>query len=91
VRHQDWKLQFNTRLTDGKQTWLYNLGVDPTEQNNVALERPDKVAELSLLLDQYNAQSVKPIFPATMQGPVMIDKTLDQKFKEGDEYVYFPL
>ncbi len=90
VRHKDWKLQLNTRVTDGLQIWLFDLAADPTEQTNLATKHPDKVAELSALLDVYNANAREPLFPATMQIPVMIDKTLVEKFSEGDEYVYSP-
>ncbi|MDG1905068.1 MAG: sulfatase-like hydrolase/transferase [Arenicella sp.] len=91
VRHKNWKLQLNDRRTDGQKMWLYDLNVDPTEKNNLAELRPDIVSELQALLDQYNASARKPLFPATVQAPVLIDKTIDESFEEGDEYVYTPL
>ncbi len=90
VRHKDWKLQLNDRATDGQQVWLYDLATDPTEQTNVASMYPDKVTELRALLDEYTASAREPLFPATLQVPIMIDKTLDQPFDEADEYVYSP-
>ena len=90
VRHGDWKLQVNNRLTDGLQRWLYNLRDDPTEQNNLAASRTDKLTELSALLAAHQAGAREPLYESTMQFPVMVDKTLAEKFVEGDEYVYTP-
>jgi uncharacterized sulfatase len=90
VRHGDWKLQFNMRPTDGLQTWLYDLAIDPTEQLNLADSRPEKVAELKSLLDDYIANAREPLYPATVQMPVMIDKTLAERFSKGDEHVFSP-
>ncbi|MEP5566561.1 MAG: sulfatase-like hydrolase/transferase [Halioglobus sp.] len=90
VRHGDWKLQVNDRPTDGMQKWLYNLAEDPTEQNNLAASHPDKLKQLSGLLAAHQASSRGPLYEATAQMPVMVDKTLTEKFVEGDEYVYTP-
>jgi uncharacterized sulfatase len=90
VRHGDWKLQVNDRPTDGLQRWLYNLADDPTEQNNLAASRTDKLEELSDLLAAHQAASRGPLYAPTTQMPVMIDKTLAEKFVEGDEYIYTP-
>ena len=90
VRHGDWKLQVNDRPTDGMQKWLYNLADDPTEQNNLSSRRPDKLEQLSALLAAHQANSRGPLYPSIVQMPVMVDKTLAEKFVEGDEYVYTP-
>jgi uncharacterized sulfatase len=90
VRHGDWKLQVNDRPTDGMQKWLYNLAEDPTEQNNLAATRPDKLEQLGALLAAHQASSRGPLYPSIVQMPVMVDKTLAEKFVEGDEYVYTP-
>jgi arylsulfatase A-like enzyme len=90
VRHGDWKLQVNDRPTDGLQKWLYNLKDDPTEQNNLARSRTEKLEELSALLAAHQANSSGPLYAPTTQMPVMIDKTLAEKFVEGDEYIYTP-
>ena len=90
VRHGDWKLQVNDRPTDGMKKWLYNLAEDPTEQNNLAASRTDKLKELSALLAAHQASSRGPLYESTVQMPVMVDKTLAEKFVEGDEYVYTP-
>ncbi len=88
VRHGDWKLQVNDRPTDGLQKWLYNLAKDPTEQNNLAMSRPDKLAELSELLAAHQVSSRGPLFPPVINTPVMVDKTKAESYVEGDEYVY---
>ncbi|MDG2145986.1 MAG: sulfatase, partial [Porticoccaceae bacterium] len=76
VRHGDWKLQVNDRPTDGLQHWLFDLAKDPTEQNNLAAVRQDKVNELKGLLVDHQANAVGALYPATTQMPVMVDKTL---------------
>ncbi|NND83129.1 MAG: sulfatase [Gammaproteobacteria bacterium] len=91
VRHGDWKLQLNDRkTTDGLQKWLYNLANDPSEKNNLVTARPDKLAELEALLAQYRANSRPPLWQASSQMAVPIDKTLAEKFVAGDEYVFSP-
>jgi len=90
VRHGDWKLQVNDRPTDGMQKWLYNLAEDPTEQTNLAASHPDKLEELEALLVAHQASSREPLYESVVQMPVMVDKTLAEKFVEGDEYVYTP-
>lgn len=90
VRHGDWKLQLNDRPTDGLQKWLFDLANDPTEQNNLAASRPDKLAELTALLAAHQAASRGPLYPAVSQSAVLVDKTRAEKYVEGDEYVYTP-
>lgn len=90
VRHGDWKLQRNDRPTDGMQQWLYNLADDPTEQNNLAATRPEKLEELTALLAAHQAASRGPLYPPVSQTAVLIDKTNAEGYVEGDEYVYTP-
>jgi len=90
VRHGDWKLQVNQRPTDGLKQWLYNLAEDPTEQHNLADSHPDKLEELNGLLRAHHADSVGPLYPATLNAPIMVDKTRAENFEAGDEYVYTP-
>lgn len=40
---------------------LFNLATDPAESNNLAAAQPDKVQELSRLLDQFAREAVPPI------------------------------
>ena len=87
VRHGDWKLQVSEHPD---KAWLYDLSADPTEQNNLAGSRPDKLNELLALLDAHQASARKPLYPFVAEMPVAIDKTLAERFKPGDEYIYWP-
>jgi len=87
VRHGDWKLQVSE---NPDKAWLYNLAEDPTEQNNLAESRIDKLGELQALLDAHQASARKPLYPYVAELPVAIDKTLAERFESGDEYIYWP-
>jgi uncharacterized sulfatase len=87
VRHGDWKLQVSD---NPKKDWLYNLGDDPTEQNNLVGSAPDKLAELRALLAAHKASAVKPLYPYVAELPVGVDKSLAERFEVGDEYIYWP-
>jgi arylsulfatase A-like enzyme len=87
VRAGDWKLQIDGRQ---KKNWLFNLASDPTEQDNLADSRPDKVAELQGLLDKHLAGAVQPLYPYTIETPIAIDKTEADRVEPGDEYVWWP-
>lgn len=87
VRHQDWKLQVAARP---EIQWLFNLAEDPTEQHNLAAERPDKLAELMALLDSHTATARPPLYPSEIEAPVPIDKDLSVPFENGDEWVSVP-
>ncbi|MEO1188884.1 MAG: sulfatase [Pseudomonadota bacterium] len=84
VRAGDWKLQ-----VDGQQNkiWLFDLSLDPTEQNNLANARPEKVAELQALLDAHHADTVGPLYPHKLESAILIDKTPAEDVEPGDEYV----
>lgn len=87
VRHGDWKLQISSRP---ERQWLYNLAEDPTEQNNLATVNPAKLVELRSLLDDHAVNARLPLYPAVIEMPTAIDKTLAQRFMAGDEYIYWP-
>ena len=87
VRHGDWKLQVSE--LPNKQ-WLFNLAEDPTEQRNLAEERPDKVEELLALIVQHQKNGRPPLYPYVAEMPVAVDKTLADEFLPGDEYIYWP-
>ena len=87
VRHGDWKLQVSEHPD---KAWLYDLAADPTEQNNLAGSRPEKLSELLALLDAHQASGRNPLYPFVAEMPVAIDKTLAERFKPGDEYIYWP-
>ena len=86
VRAGDWKLQV-TQLP--KQDWLYNLSKDPSEKNNLAASEPAKVAELRTMIEDFNKQQVKPLWPALIEGPIAVDKTLKQPQAADDVHIYW--
>ncbi len=87
VRSGDWKLQVNGAQN---KTWLFNLAVDPTEQDNLVDARPEKVAELQALIDAHQADAVGPLYDHTLESPIAIDKTLADARTEEDAYIIWP-
>jgi hypothetical protein len=51
---------------------------------------PDKVAELQSLIDAHWANAREPLYPYTVESPIMVDKTAADRFEAGEEYVYWP-
>ncbi len=82
----DWKLQVSERP---KRTWLFDLSADPTERNDLAAARPDKVRELGAILAEHEAQMVLPSWPALIEGAIAVDRPLNGSPVEGEEYVYW--
>ncbi len=87
VRSGDWKLQINAK--QGKM-WLYNLAADPTEQVNLIAAQPAKRAELLALIAAHEKGRKPPLYASTFDTPVSIDRTLDQPYRKGDEFIYWP-
>jgi arylsulfatase len=53
VRRGDWKLRWEIKPF-GKGDWeLFNLASDSAERKDLAIERPDKLAEMVALWDDY--------------------------------------
>ena len=86
LRDQNWKLIVSERP---KKDWLFNLAVDPTEQNNLAASQPQKLAQMKATLTAHHAQMPPPQWPSFLEMPVAIDKTLNQKPLPTDEYTYW--
>jgi hypothetical protein len=42
---------------------------------------------MQALLKAHNAQSVKPLWPSLLQGPITIDQPSGRPTKPGDEYI----
>ena len=87
VLAKGWKMMVSKRPD---KVWLYHLTEDPTEQNNLAAQHPEKVAELQALLDKHNAEQAEPMTPSVLEGAVMIDKTGADEMLASDEYIYWP-
>ena len=75
--------------TKPARTWLFNLNDDPTEQVNLAERYPERVAEMTGLLDAHDATQREPLFPAVGEMPVLIDKTLEEDGTVEDEFIYW--
>ena len=82
----DWKLQVSERP---QKTWLFDLASDPTERNELSKARPEKLAELSAILEAHEGQMVAPLWPALVEGSVAVDHSLAEPMLDGDEYVYW--
>ena len=63
--------------------------MDPVEQNNIIKNHPEEVRLIEELLVQFNSEQKDPLFPASYEVPIMIDKYDGQKYEEGDEYIYW--
>ena len=83
-----WKMQ---RTERPKKTWLFHLAEDPTEQVNLADARPDQVAVMQALLDEWNAEQMDPAWPSLGEAAIAVDKHLEQMvdIDAGDEYIYW--
>ena len=81
-----WKLQQTARPD---KRWLFHLSTDPNEQNNVADDNPEQVQKLQALLQAHNAEQVPPAWPGLLEAPILIDKTSDLDYEDGDEYIYW--
>ena len=94
VLHKGWKLiradQSHLPQPVAQAKWLFNLAVDPTEQTNLATDNPDKVAELESLLEAHNAEQLEPLWPSVFNSPQLIDKTSNEPYEGGDEFIYWP-
>ena len=87
VLHQGWKL---IRTSKAEQKWLFHLEEDPTEQNNLISDYPNKVKFLEQLLDKHNLEQVEPLWPSVVNAPILIDKHTGQEYEKDDEYIYWP-
>ena len=84
VRAGDWKLQV---APHPGRTWLFDLAADPTEKTDLSKARPDKVAELSAMIADFQKQQAKPLWPAVMEGPISIDHPLGVKGSPNETYI----
>ena len=83
---EGWKLQID--FIQNKK-WLFNLNNDPNEKINLASINLEKLKELEKLLNSKIKEQAKPIWPNLLSWPIFIDKTLNQKKSNLDEYTYW--
>jgi arylsulfatase A-like enzyme len=57
LRHREWKL-----IRDGKEWQLFNLGKDPGETNNLAMQEPARVVELSAFWEKWDQAQSPPLW-----------------------------
>ena len=50
---------------------------------------PEVARKIEELMTKFNSEQNDPLFPASYEVPIMIDKYDGQKFEEGDEYLYW--
>jgi arylsulfatase A-like enzyme len=81
-----WKLQVSEHPA---KTWLFDVSSDPTEQRNLADERPDKRAELEAVLAAHTSEETAPAWPSLIEGPIAIDHSLAVADRPDDEHVYW--
>jgi arylsulfatase A-like enzyme len=86
VRAGDWKLQVSERP---ERAWLFNLAADPTEQNDLSAQQPERVAQMRALIDAHEQGMPRPLWPALIEGPVRIDVPLNTPWTPDQEYVYW--
>lgn len=86
VQMDGWKL-----IVSGKpdKQWLFNLQTDPTEQHNLFDKEPTKASQLMTLMQAHHSNMPPPRWESFIELPVTIDKTLDQPYRQGDEYTYW--
>ncbi|MEZ4219245.1 MAG: sulfatase, partial [Myxococcota bacterium] len=87
VRQGSWKLQLDAKR---ERVWLHDLAADPTEQVNLADERPDVVARLRARIDRHLEGAHPPLYPSYLEAAIGVDKTKAERFEPGDEFVYWP-
>lgn len=82
----DWKLQSSEAQ---HKVWLYDLATDPTERRELSVEQPVRTRRMLALIAAQDAQSVKPLWPSLLQGPVFIDHPSGVPQRKGEEYIYW--
>ena len=81
-----WKL--NLSDPPGK-AWLFDMRADPTEQKNLAEQRPKKLAELTAALAAHNAEQIESAWSSQASVAINIDKDLSHPDAPDDEYIYW--
>ena len=87
ILSKGWKMQ---RSDFPKKTRLFHLAQDPTEKNDVSAQYPQKIAELTALLEVHNAQQAAPKWPNNVLMPIWVDKTPADNVTLEDDYILWP-
>ena len=86
VRSGDWKLQ----LSDPDGTaFLFNLKVDPTEENNLSGSEPGELDRLKRLIETEMGEWSAPLRPPLIKGPQYPDKHMNEPLDKTDVPVYW--
>jgi hypothetical protein len=81
-----WKL--NVSDPPGRH-WLFDLRADPTEQHDLSMKRPEKLAELLAALAAHNATQAEPLWASQLSVANNIDKDITQPDAPDDDYIYW--
>ena len=86
VRDENWKLQVSQ---NPPRTWLFDLAADPTERNDLSVQRRDVVRLLRTELAAHDRELPRPLWPALLEEPIRIDVPADAPWRAGQDYVYW--
>jgi uncharacterized sulfatase len=81
-----WKL--NVSDPPGR-SWLFDLSADPTEQHDLSMKRPEKLAELLAALAAHNTRQAEPLWASQLSVPINIDKDITRPDAPDDDYIYW--
>src|SRR3546814_7951750 len=70
---------------------LYNLAADPTEQHDLSAQQPQRVAQLSAMIEAQNRDMAKPIWPGLVEGPRSEEHTAELQSLMSISYAVFCL
>ncbi|CAI8189215.1 MAG: Arylsulfatase [Alphaproteobacteria bacterium] len=87
ILSKGWKMQ---RSKTPEKVRLFDLEQDPTEQNDVSAAHPQKITELSALLDSHNREQAAPKWPNAVLMPIWVDKTPADNVTLMDDYIVWP-
>ncbi len=72
IRKGDWKLLVIEIVGGGEYVALFNLAEDPAEQNNLAAEKPEKVAALTAAFEEWSSSLPEPSFDSQRKAKVTL-------------------
>jgi arylsulfatase A-like enzyme len=87
IRVGNYRLQIDGTA---KATYLYNVKEDIGETVNLASEMPDKVAELTEILDRAEQDFIDPAWPSPVYVRIPVDIESEDRSLDKD-FVWFPL